>query len=185
MTDLIVKMSMSLDGFVARADGSNDWIFPSYSDDAVDWTVGVLSGATSHLMGSTTYRGMAAHWPTDTSPFAAPMNDIPKIVFSSTMHESIWGDTTFLAGDLAEEIERLKAATSDGYLLAHGGSRFVQSLCRTGLVDQFRILVHPVALGTGEPLFPDETTFDAARAIAFSSGAVAHVAHRRTNRPAA
>lgn len=185
MTDLIVKMSMSLDGFVARADGSNDWIFPSYSDDAVGWTVNVLACASAHLVGSTTYRGMAAHWPTDTSPFAAPMNAIPKIVFSSTMRESIWGDTTFLDGDLAEEIERLKATSADGYLLAHGGSQFVQSLCRTGLVDEFRILVHPVALGDGKPLFPTEVAFDSARAVAFTSGAVAHLGRPKASHAAA
>src|SRR4029077_1924817 len=126
MSTLVLKMSMSLDGYVARTDGSNDWIFPSYSDDATAWTVDTLRHASAHLMGSTTYRGMAAHWPNDDSPFAAPMNSIPKIVFSATMRNSIWDETTFIDGDLATAIAELKQQQADGYLLAHGGARFVR-----------------------------------------------------------
>lgn len=175
MSRLVLKMSMSLDGYVARTDGSNDWIFPSYSDDAVAWTVDTLQHADAHLMGATTYRGMAAHWPIDDSPFAPPMNTIPKIVFSSTMTESIWGDTTFISGDLTAAIAELKRREADGYLLAHGGAKFVRSLCRTGLIDEVRLLVHPVVLGSGERIFPDPMHFEPITTTSFARGAVAHV----------
>ena len=106
-------------------------------------------------MGSNTYRGMAARWPNDNSVFAAPMNSIPKIVFSATMHDSIWDETTFIDGDLATAIAELKQQPTDGYLLAHGGAQFVRSLCRTGLIDEVRLLVHPVILGSGQRIFPE------------------------------
>ena len=83
------------------------------------------------------------------------MNSIPKIVFSATMHDSIWDETTFVNGDLATAIAELKQQQTDGYLLAHGGARLVRSLCRTGLIDEVRLLVHPVVLGSGERIFPE------------------------------
>jgi dihydrofolate reductase len=185
MSTLVLKMSMSLDGYVARTDGSNDWIFPSYSADATAWTVDTLSHASAHLMGSNTYRGMATHWPNDDSAFAAPMNSIPKIVFSATMHDSIWGDTTFIDGDLATAIAELKQQQTDGYLLAHGGAQFVRSLCRTGLIDEVRLLVHPVVLGSGERIFPEPMNLDPITTTPFSSGAVGHVCRRAVSASAA
>lgn len=185
MSTLVLKMSMSLDGYVARTDGSNDWIFPSYSDDATAWTVDTLRHASAHLMGSTTYRGMAAHWPNDDSAFAASMNSIPKIVFSATMHDSIWDETTFVDGDLATAIAELKQQQTDGYLLAHGGARFVRSLCRTGLIDEVRLLVHPVVLGSGERIFPEPMDLDPITTTTFSSGAVGHICRRTVTASAA
>lgn len=175
MTRLVLKMSLSLDGFTARTDGSNDWIFPSYTPDAVDWTVDTLRGAVAHLMGSTTYRAMAEHWPNDRSPFAPPMNDIPKIVFSTTLTRSIWGDTTFLVGDLVTELTRLKEQRQDGYLLVHGGARFARALCRTGLIDELRLLVHPVVLGEGERIFAEELELRPLATTVFTGGAVGQV----------
>jgi dihydrofolate reductase len=178
MTPLVLKMSISLDGYVARTDGSNDWMFPSYSDDATAWTVDTLRGAGAHLVGSNTYRGMAAHWPHDDSPFAEPMNSIPKIVFSATMKQSIWGDTTFIDDDLTTAITELKQRSDDGYLLAHGGAEFVRSLCRADLIDEVRLLVHPVVLGSGERIFADPMNLEPIATTSFNSGAVAHVCRR-------
>jgi dihydrofolate reductase len=175
MSRLILKMSMSLDGYVARPDGSNDWIFPSYTPDATAWTVDTVRGASAHVMGSATYRAMAAHWPHNTSDFAAPMNEIPKIVFSETMTTSEWGDTRFLADDLTDGIAMLKEERAPGFLLAHGGARFARSLCRTGLIDEIRLLVHPVVLGDGERIFPKPMDLKPVATTAFSGGAVAHV----------
>jgi dihydrofolate reductase len=175
MSRLILKMSMSLDGYVARPDGSNDWIFPSYTPDATAWTVDTVRGASAHVMGSATYRAMAAHWPHNTSDFAAPMNEIPKIVFSETMTTSEWGDTRFLADDLTDGIAMLKEERAPGFLLAHGGARFARSLCRTGLIDEIRLLVHPVVLGDGERIFPKPMDLEPVATTAFSGGAVAHV----------
>jgi dihydrofolate reductase len=175
MARLVLKMSVSLDGYVASSDGSSDWLAAGGSDDALSWTVETVSNASAHLMGATTYAAMAAHWPSDSGPFAKPMNEIPKVVFSNSLTSADWDQTTIAAGDLAEAITRLKQEHSTGYLLAHGGARFVRSLVATGLIDEYRLLIHPAVLGAGERIFHAPLTIEAVSTTVFSGGAVAHV----------
>jgi dihydrofolate reductase len=175
MASLVLKMSVSLDGYVAPADGSGDWIAAGGSDDALRWNVETVSNAGAHLMGATTYAGMAARWPGDSGPFAKPMNEIPKVVFSDSLASADWGETTIAAGDLAEAITRLKQEPSGGYLLAHGGARFARSLVATGLIDEYRLLIHPAVLGAGERIFAAPLTIEPRSTTVFSGGAVAHV----------
>ncbi|HEV2482758.1 MAG TPA: dihydrofolate reductase family protein [Puia sp.] len=82
MRQLILKISVSVDGFVGTTKGDVRWIFDSMDDAVVQWIVDVVSNADYHLMGSHTFHDMASYWPTSTEPFAAPMNNIPKIAFS-------------------------------------------------------------------------------------------------------
>jgi dihydrofolate reductase len=105
-------------------------------------------------MGSVTYRDMAAHWPSSTESYAAPMNQIPKIVFSGSLKNADWRDTRIVSGDLAKEIAKLKQEPGRD-LLAHGGVRFAQSLVRTRAVDEYRLVIHPVVLGRGKRIFAD------------------------------
>src|SRR5260370_10213031 len=84
MRKLILKMSMSIDGFVGTSSGGIDWIFKSQDEGATAWTVESLWLAGAHLMGRRTFRDMAAWWPTSTEPYAAAMNEIPKVGFSRT-----------------------------------------------------------------------------------------------------
>ncbi|AUM20082.1 dihydrofolate reductase family protein [Rhodococcus ruber] len=180
MASLVLKMSVSLDGYVAPLDGSTDWIAAGASDDALGWTVETVRHAGAHLMGAATYAVMAAHWPGAGGPFAAPMNEIPKVVFSDSLTAADWGETTIVAGDLADAVTRLKRERSDGYLLAHGGVRFARSLVEAGVIDEYRLLIHPVVLGAGERLFSAPLTVEPRRTTVFGGGAVAHVftAHR-------
>ena len=175
MASLVLKMSVSLDGYVAPADGSSDWAAAGRSDDGRDWTVETLSNAGAHLVGAATYASWATYWPGATGPVAKPMNEIPKVVFSDSLTSVEWGETTIAAGDLAEAVTRLKQERRDGYLLAHGGVRFARSLVETGLIDEYRLVVHPVVLGAGERLFTAPLTIEPMSTIAFSRGAVAHV----------
>jgi dihydrofolate reductase len=175
MAALVLKMSVSLDGFVAPIDGSPGWIAAGGSDDALGWTVETVSNAGTHLMGATTYAAMAAHWPSASGPFATPMNEIPKVVFSDSLASADWGETMIAAGDLAEAITRLKQERSGGYLLAHGGARFARSLVQTGLIDEYRLVIHPAVLGAGERLFLAPLTIEPVSTTVFSGGAVAHV----------
>ncbi|TMA86273.1 MAG: hypothetical protein E6J65_03520 [Deltaproteobacteria bacterium] len=104
----------------------------------------------------------AIPWPSSTEVFAAPMNEIPKVVFStsrfvnpagnSTPAEASWAAARVAGGDLASEIARLKQE-SGKEIMAHGGAGFARSLVRLGLVDEYRLLIHPVALGRGLGLF--------------------------------
>jgi dihydrofolate reductase len=86
-----------------------------------------------------------------------------------------WAGTTIVSGDLNEAITRLKRERSGGYLLAQGGVRFARSLVETGLIDEYRLVVHPVVLGSGEQLFTAPLTIEPISTTAFSAGAVAHV----------
>jgi dihydrofolate reductase len=94
MASLVLKMSVSLDGYVAPIDGSADWVAAGRSDDGASWTVETLSNAGAHLMGAATYAGWAAYWPGASGPFAKPMNEIPKVVFSDSLVSAGWGETT-------------------------------------------------------------------------------------------
>ena len=175
MASLVLKMSSSLDGYVAPIDGSTDWIAAGGSDDGFSWTVETVSNAAAHLIGAATYAEWATHWPGASGPFAKPINEIPKVVFSNSLTTADWGEAEIAAGDLAEAITRLKRERSDGYLLAHGGARFARSLVETGLIDEYRLVVHPVVLGAGERIFLEPLTIESMSTTVFSGGAVAHV----------
>jgi dihydrofolate reductase len=95
---------------------------------------------------------MAAFWPTSTHDYARPMNEIPKVVFSRTLERADWLETRIARGDLAEEVGRLKREPGSD-LIAYGGATLDQALSRLGLVDEYRLMVQPAALGAGLPLF--------------------------------
>jgi dihydrofolate reductase len=175
MTSLILKMSISLDGYIAPADGSSGWEAAGRSPDGAEWVLDTVSNARAHLIGAATYTRWATFWPGASGPFAKPMNEIPKVVFSNSLSSADWPETTIATGDLAEAVTRLKQERSDGYLLAQGGVRFARSLVQTGLIDEYRLVVHPVVLGAGEQLFTTPLTIEPVSTIAFTSGAVAHV----------
>jgi len=134
-----------------------------------------LSGAGAHLVGAATYTAWAGFWPGAAGPFAEAMNAIPKVVFSNSLTSGDWGETEIAAGDLADAVARLKQERSGGYLLAHGGTRFARSLVETGLIDEYRLLVHPVVLGAGERIFRSPLALTPKSSTVFSGGAVAHV----------
>lgn len=193
MRELILKMSMSLDGFVSDLSGQNSWIFGA-DEEAKAWSVAATWNASLHIMGSRTFAGMAPFWPTSTMEFAPPMNQIPKAVFSrqgadilkAATHVSTgqdqtgansWAEAYVASGELVEEITRLKAG--DGKpILAHGGVAFARSLVTHGLVDEFVLGIHPIALGQGLPLFSDladPLRLNLVSSRAFPGGAMAQV----------
>jgi dihydrofolate reductase len=171
MRPLILKMEISLDGFAGASDGGLDWIFRTFDDELTRMEVELLGRAGVHAMGRVAYGDMAAHWPTSDEPFAPPMNDIPKVVFSRTLEDAPWGPVRIARGDLADEIAALKREPG-GPILAHGGARFAQSLSRLGLVDEYRLTVHPDVLGSGLPVFCDPAQLRLRGARTFPAGAV-------------
>jgi len=201
MRKLILRQDISIDGFVAGPNGEIDWIFKTLDDDATAWLVERLWRADFHIMGSRTYYDMAAYWPNSTDALAAPMNAIPKVVFSrrglvdaqsapttraltDASHArpiaptgASWAAPRVATGELREEIGRLKA--EDGKdIVAHGGASFAQSLVSEGLVDEYHLITHPVAVGRGLALFsslsrPVDLTL--VSATPFRGGVVAHV----------
>lgn len=161
-----------MDGFAGTPDGDVDWIFRTFDDELTSATVELLGRAGVHVMGRVTYEDMAAHWPTSTEPFAPPMNATPKVVFSRTLQDAPWGPARIARGELADEIAALKAEPGDP-ILAHGGAGFARSLSRLGLVDEYRLTVHPDVLGAGLPVFSDPAQLRLRGARTFPAGAVA------------
>jgi dihydrofolate reductase len=204
MRKLILRQNMSVDGFVGGPNGEIDWIFKSLDDSASAWAVKTLWQAGVHIMGSRTFRDMAAYWPNSSDPIAAPMNEIPKIVFTRkgldqaattralkdaprlpvedtvaatpSILES-WANPGIARGELASEIARLKQEPGKP-ILAHGGASFARSLVRERLADEYWLLVYPVALGRGLSPFSDlEKPLDLklVSKTAFDGGVVEHV----------
>ena len=114
MASLVLKMSVSLDGYVAPRDGSADWEAAGRSPDGAGWVLETVSNASVHLMGAATYASWAGSWPSAPGPFAKPMNDIPKVVFSNSLRSADWSETTIVSGDLTEAVTRLERSTPAG-----------------------------------------------------------------------
>jgi dihydrofolate reductase len=152
---LILQTSLSIDGYVAALDRSHPWSEGGEGDErAKRWILDSVSAAGAHLMGRVTYEEMASAWPSSESAFARPMNEIPKVVFSRTLERADWTETRIARGDLRDEIEKLKRESGDD-LIAYGGARLDQALTQLGLVDEYRLMIEPAALGDGLPLFKD------------------------------
>lgn len=171
--ELYLSMSVSIDGFVAGPNGELDWIFRNSSEESREWAANRLWETGLHAIGHTSY-AMADYWPTADSPFSRPMNEIPKAVFSKSgsipppnlekteaavnegrvdpaVLES-WRNPIMAGADLVADIQRLKA--EDGKPInALGGASFATSLIKAKLVDEFRLSVHPIILGSGLSIF--------------------------------
>jgi len=168
---------MSLDGYIA-SDRQHPGALPE--DDAlVQWKIDWISRAGAHLMGRTSYQEMSSFWPQSPHPYAAPMNDVPKIVFSRTLRDidATWPVSRVARGDLAAEIAAIKDDSGPD-VIAWGGATFASALVEHGLVDEYRLAVQPVAVGSGRPLFgqlPAALHLDLVEAKTFSCGVVVHI----------
>lgn len=182
MRRLALQMSVSVDGYVAGGpERSGDPGDPGEHPDVTAWKVARLRGTGLHIMGRVTYEEMAAHWPTATGPYAPLMNDVPKVVFSRTVTTAEWAESRIARGDVAEEIGRLKDEPG-GDIVVHGGASFVQALSRQGLIDEYRLVIRPSALGSGLPMFKDLAAplqLDLADVHAFPDGTVITVYRRQ------
>jgi len=180
---LVLKMSMSLDGFTSGADGS-DWMFRASTPDSAAWVTDTVASAAVHVFGRRTFESIAGFWATASVPVAEAMNSIQKVVFTRTGFDprtldaaAVWRDARVADGDLASEVTRLKAE-HDGVVLAQGGTAFCRSLVHADLVDEYRLVVLPVALGGGDALFaglPRELDLELVSSTTFAGGAMANV----------
>jgi dihydrofolate reductase len=175
---VVLMMSVSVDGFVAGPHGHAGG-FPE-PDQLKRWKLDRIRRAGTHIMGRVTYEEMAAHWPTSTDDYATPMNEIPKVVFSNTLDETTWKKSSIARGDLADEIATLRRQ-SGGEIIAWGGASFAQSLSRAGLIDEYVLVIHPVAFGSGLPMFrdlPEAVQLELLEAQTFDTSTVLHVYKR-------
>jgi dihydrofolate reductase len=130
------------------------WQIPFVDDDLNAYAREVLFESDALLLGRVTFETFAQAWPsiTDEEGFADTMNTMPKFVVSRTLTEPLDWNATLIKGDVVEEVNRLK---QDRTLLMYGSGELAGALMRSGLIDDFRIWIHPIALGAGRRLFPD------------------------------
>lgn len=178
MRDVILYMSMSLDGFVG-SDREHPGVAIPEGAELKKWKLDRISRAGAHLMGRVTYREMSSYWPLSDDPYASPMNAIPKVVFSKTLSddEATWSETRVARGDLAAEIADIKAEPGSD-VIVWGGSRLAGALAAADLIDEYRLLVQPLILGRGEALFdqlPEARHLELVETTPFPSGIVVQV----------
>ena len=164
MGKIVVTEFVSLDGVIEAPGGGEDykhggWTFEINRGDEGDaFKLEEIREADAQLLGRVTYEGFAAAWPnfTDKVGFAEKMNTMPKYVVSSTLKQADWNNTTILSGDVVEEVKKLKDDIG-GVILVAGSAQLVQTLIEHDLVDELRLMVFPVVLGTGKRLFSDRS----------------------------
>ena len=158
MRKLLVFNSVSADGYFTDKNSDMSW---AHKNDP-EWDEFVAENSQSGgelLFGRVTYEMMASHWPTkeahDTMPVVADaMNNLKKIVFSKTMKEASWKNTTLLKGDPVTEMRRLKGEAGEDMVIMGSGT-IVSQLAQDGLIDEYQFIVIPVALGKGRTLFEE------------------------------
>jgi dihydrofolate reductase len=149
MRKVIVANLMSLDGVQTDP---RSWASAYFDDEAAASSLEQLRSADAMLMGRGTYEYFAPAWPKATGPYADRVNTIRKYVFSSTLTNADWTNSTIVSGDPVKEVAELKSGGT-GALVIYGYTRLAQTLHEHDLVDELKFGVHPVMLGTGVPLF--------------------------------
>jgi dihydrofolate reductase len=183
MGNIIVAEFITLDGIIEAPGGedslgeSSGWSMPFFSEETAKAKADDLFGSDALLMGRRTYQIHAASWPSvrDEEGFADRMNNLPKYVVSTTLETVEWNNTKLIKGDIIAAIKKLKQEIRRDILI-DGGSDLVNLLLQYDLIDEYRLLVHPVVLGKGKRLFQEGREQKKLRLIeakAFSTGVVA------------
>jgi dihydrofolate reductase len=158
MGRIVVTEFVSLDGVLEDPGGAEGFEYGGWSfeisrgEEGDRFKLEETMASDALLLGRRTYEGFAAAWPSREGEFADKFNSMPKYVVSSTIEDPSWTNTTVLRGDLAEEVARVRDA-HDRDVVVHGSASLVQALLEAGLVDELRLMVFPVVLGTGRRLF--------------------------------
>ena len=154
MRKVIVYEYVTLDGVV---EAPEKWQFPYFSDDVAEVIKSQILDAGAILLGRATYDIFAASWPSRTNNefgVADKLNNAPKYVVSSTLESPDWNNTTLIKENVLEEIAGLKQQPG-GDIGILGSATLVQSLMGRELIDEYRLMVHPIILGSGKRLFPE------------------------------
>ena len=182
MGRIVVTEFVSLDGVVEDPGGSEDFKYGGWSfefdrgAEGNQFKLDETRASEALLLGRVTYEGFAEAWPSREGEFADMFNSMPKYVVSSTLERADWTNSTVLdAGDFVERVSKLRQE-SDGDVVVHGSAQLAKALIEHDLVDEFRLMVFPVILGSGTRLFPqssDKRTLQLVHTQQFPTGAVA------------
>jgi dihydrofolate reductase len=157
MGKIISNFFMSLDGVV---EGPDKWHMPYFNDEMGAAIGRGMDANKAMLMGRVLYDEWAEYWPSQNEneePIAGFMNNHPKYVVSNSLETADWNNTTIVSGDVAKQLQDIKDRT-DGDIVITGSATLVRSLLADGLLDELRLLVHPIAVGHGARLFEDTAT---------------------------
>jgi dihydrofolate reductase len=183
MRKVHLHMQISADGLSAGPNGELDWLFANASDDVEAYNGELYTNAGMVMMGRMTYQQMAEYWPKAVSDFkvssqdregARRMNELPKVIFSRTLEQVGWQNCRLVKDNLAEAVAALKREPG-GEIILSGGATIARSFMQLGLIDEFHLLVHPILLGAGKPLFGELTgrvVLELVESRSFSTGVV-------------
>jgi dihydrofolate reductase len=177
MRTLIVSEFVTLDGVMEAPGGEEGhphtgWVFDFMSPEQERYKLDEVMEAEALLLGRVTYEGFAGAWPERGGPFADKMNGMPKYVVSTTLEDPKWNNTIVMRD--AKDVRALKEQDG-GPILVAGSRTLVHALMEHGLVDEYRLMIFPVVLGSGARLFPetpDKTPLKLADTRVFNSGVV-------------
>ena len=156
MRKIVAGLFISLDNVYESPD---QWHFPYFNDEMGEAVDKQMAASDAMLLGRVTYQEFASYWPNQSSAdvdIADHMNNTPKFVVSSTLDTVEWQNSTLIKGDVAAELTRLKQQPGKDISISGSGS-LVRSLLRDDLLDELRLLVHPIVVGRGKRLFTDES----------------------------
>ena len=175
MRKVVAAEFLSLDGVMESPD---QWHFPYFNDEMGQAVEEGFAASDALLMGRVLYEEWAAYWPNqdpEENPVAAQMNGVRKYVVSTTLDEPLeWNNASLIGENLAEEISELKRKPGKDIVISGSGA-LVRSLLEDGLLDELRLMVHPVVVGSGKRLFEEgekQTALDLVDSKTFSTGVV-------------
>jgi dihydrofolate reductase len=163
MGNLVVSQFVTLDGVFQDPGGTGEldrggWSFKGdRGPEGMEFKLQEIRAAGALLLGRVTYEGFAQAWPSmprDETGYADKMNSMPKFVVSTTLEHADWNNTAILRGDIEDEVRAIKQQI-DGDILINGSGQLVDALLKHDLIDEFRLMICPIVLGTGKRLFPD------------------------------
>jgi len=172
MSEVVVSQFVTLDGVFQDPGGTGEfdrggWAFQfDRGSEGNQFKLDEVMAAGALLLGRVTYQGFAQAWPSmkDEVGFADKMNSMPKYVVSSTLDRGDWNNSTVIRGNVPDEVCRLQELV-DGDILINGSGLLVQTLMQHDLIDEYRLMVFPVVLGTGKRLFADSTKATSLRLV--------------------
>lgn len=157
MRKVKLQMQMTINGYVGGPNGENDWMTWNPDDEFLEFIKSHFDSTDTLLLGRKLADGFIEHWEKTAvsnpeHPFAKKIVEIPKIVFTRTLDESPWNNTTLAKADLAEEIADLKKQNGKDIAVV-GGAGFASSLIKQNLIDEYNLIVNPTAIGSGMTIF--------------------------------
>ncbi len=157
MRKVKLLMQMTINGYVAGPNGENDWMTWNPDAELIEFMNSLYDSSGTLLLGRKTADFFINYWEDafnkkPETPFAKKIVDLPKVVFTKTLDESTWNNTTLAKGNLAEEIANLKKQNGKDIIII-GSPTFVSSLIKEGLIDEYHLIINPTAMGNGMTIF--------------------------------